>query len=143
MQYLRELLKEEVLYNTPNDHQVSKSLDKVWAVWQKFIRTLVASYANRLLRMSWIDTESMDRLVKQLQEYEEHLTSLRWPCSLTTEKRIQIFSEQFKERRSSVTPAKVSTIESAFLCSRERLLMTYPDSSCVAERWREEVGWST
>lgn len=77
---MRELLKVEVLYNTLYDHQVSKSLDEVWAmhsVWQKFIRTSTVSYANGLVITSWIDTKSMDELAKQLQEYEDNLTSLQ------------------------------------------------------------------
>lgn len=73
-----ELLEVEMLYNSLDDHQVTKSLDEVWAMqsmWRKFVRTSVVSYANRLVIMSWIDTESMGRLAKQLQEYEDNLTS--------------------------------------------------------------------
>lgn len=73
-----ELLEVEMFYNSLDDHQVTKSLDEVWAMqsmWRKFVRTSVVSYANRLVIMSWIDTESMGRLAKQLQEYEDNLTS--------------------------------------------------------------------
>lgn len=73
-----ELLEVEMLYNSLDDHQVTKSLDEVWAMqsmWRKSVRTSVVSYANRLVIMSWIDTESMGRLAKQLQEYEDNLTS--------------------------------------------------------------------
>lgn len=73
-----ELLEVEMLYNSLYDHQVTKSLDEVWAMqsmWRKFVRTLVVSYASRLVIMSWIDTESLGRLAKQLQEYEDNLTS--------------------------------------------------------------------
>lgn len=73
-----ELLEVEMLYNSLDDHQVTKSLDEVWAMqsmWRKFVRTSVVSYANRLVIMSWIDTESLGRLAKQLQEYEDNLTS--------------------------------------------------------------------
>lgn len=126
---MRELLKVEVLYNTLSDYQLPKSLGEVWAMWQNFIRTLVVSYANRLPIMSWIDTESMDRLAKQLQEYEDYLTSLQWPWTLTVEKLIRILSEQLKERCSACQGLKLSQglsyEESAFLYSRERLLMTY------------------
>lgn len=73
-----ELLEVEMFYNSLDDHQVTKSLDEVWAMqsmWRKFVRTSVVSYANRLVIMSWIDTESLGRLAKQLQEYEDNLTS--------------------------------------------------------------------
>lgn len=73
-----ELLEVEMLSNSLDDHQLTKSLDEVWAMqsmWRKFVRTSVVSYANRLVIMSWIDTESMGRLAKQLQEYEDNLTS--------------------------------------------------------------------
>lgn len=73
-----ELLEVEMLYNSLDDHQVTESLDEVWAMqsmWRKFVRTSVVSYANRLVIMSWIDTESLGRLAKQLQEYEDNLTS--------------------------------------------------------------------
>lgn len=73
-----ELLEVEMLSNSLDDHQVTKSLDEVWAMqsmWRKFVRTSVVSYASRLVIMSWIDTESMGRLAKQLQEYEDNLTS--------------------------------------------------------------------
>ncbi|KAK4818455.1 hypothetical protein QYF61_013661 [Mycteria americana] len=90
-QYLRELAMPEVIYDDLDNKQLSKDPDEVKCtqpMWQKFVWSTPASYANSLAVMTWKDGEGqmVDELAGQLQQYEESLSSSLRACISAVEK---------------------------------------------------------
>ncbi|KAK4810737.1 hypothetical protein QYF61_007711 [Mycteria americana] len=76
IQCLRELAMLEVIYGDLDNEQLSKDPDEVQCMqpmWQKFVQSTPASYANSLAILTWKDGEgpTVDEVASQLREYQE------------------------------------------------------------------------
>lgn len=114
---MTELALLEVIYNKLDVAQACKDLDEIqWArsMWQKFVQNISMSYTHTLAVMCWtaMKTLTIDKLARQLQEYEDNLTSSMWACVLAVDRLIQQMSKQAKkDRSSSHTLTKASAIK--------------------------------
>ena len=103
IQYLRELAVREVIYKDLDDSQTSTDPDEVQCtrpMWRKFVQSAPSSYASSLAIMAWKEDEepTVDEVAKQLQQYEESLSSSLQACVSAVEK----LSEEVHQLKESL-----------------------------------------
>jgi len=113
IQYLRELVVRELVYNEPHDDQLPTDPDEVQctaSMCRKFVRSAPSSYVNSLAVVNWKDKEvsTVDEVAVRLRQYEESVSS----SLVSTVEKLSREVRQIKENISYSPPvwASVSAI---------------------------------